>query len=432
MTHSDEPGSLTMDARGAEHDASSPPQHQSGSRAGLLLVLGLLTAAGPLAIDMYVPGFPEMSASLHTGGSAVQLTLTAFLAGVVVGQLVIGPLSDGLGRRRLLIAGCLGFALTALACMFAPGIEALLVARFVQGVAGAAGMVLARAVILDRFHGHDVARYMALLGQILCVAPVVAPIIGGGIMSAWSWRDVFLALCVTGVLLAVGVIVKVPESLPPHRRHRGSLPGTFRATGRLMRHRAFVGQVLVLGLSSAALFVYISGSSFVFERIHGFSAGMYSMVFAVNSAGQLAASAVFSRLAHRIRMNTLLTASVALATAGALAQVVITATAGENLAASWITQFVTVSAFGITVPAAITLGQHLGRSAPGAASALLGGLQFLFGALASCLVGLFAETSSLPMAWIMLTALALCALALLTLVRPWQGHGEVNAHRADR
>jgi DHA1 family bicyclomycin/chloramphenicol resistance-like MFS transporter len=393
----------------------------------LLLVLGLLTAAGPLAIDMYVPGFPAMSASLRTGGPAVQLTLTAFLAGVVVGQLVIGPLSDGLGRRRPLIAGCVGFALTALPCAFAPGIGELVAARFVQGVAGAAGMVLARAVILDRFHGHDVARYIALLGQILCVAPVVAPIIGGGIMSAWSWRAVFLALCVIGVLLTVGVVVKVPETLPPQRRHSGGLPGTFRAMGRLLRHRAFLGHVLILGLSSAALFAYISGSSFVFERIHGLSAGMYSMVFAVNSVGQLAAGAAFSRLARRIPMNTLLTVSVALATTGALAQVLATATVGENLAASWVTQFVAVSAFGTTVPAAITLGQHLGRSAPGAASALLGGLQFLFGALASSLVGLFGETSSLPMGWIMLLALALCACALVALVRPWQGHGEVSA-----
>ncbi|MCD7440808.1 multidrug effflux MFS transporter [Streptomyces lincolnensis] len=432
MKHSDQPGPLTADPRAAEHARPSAPPGPGGSRAGLLLVLGLLTAAGPLAIDMYVPGFPAMGASLHTGGSAVQLTLTAFLAGVVVGQLVIGPLSDGLGRRRPLVAGCLGFALAALACALAPGVEALVAARFVQGVAGAAGMVLARAVILDRFHGHDVARYIALLGQILCVAPVVAPVIGGGIMAVSSWRAVFLALCVIGVLLAVGVIVGVPESLPPRRRHRGGLPGTFRAMGHLVRHRAFLGHTLVLGLSSAALFAYISGSSFVFERIHGLSAGMYAVVFAVNSAGQLAAGTVFSRLAHRVRMNTLLTCSVALATGGALAQVLLTATVGESLTAAWITQFVTVAAFGTTVPAAITLGQHLGRTAPGAASALLGGLQFLCGALASSLVGLFGQASSLPMGLIMLGALVLCALALLTLVRPWQGHGEVTSHRASR
>jgi DHA1 family bicyclomycin/chloramphenicol resistance-like MFS transporter len=261
------------------------------------------------------------------------------------------------------------------------------------------------------------------------VAPVVAPIIGSGITSAWSWRAVFLTLGVIGVLLAAGVILKVPETLPPERRHPGGLHGTFRAMGRLARHRAFLGNTLVLGFSSAALFAYISGSSFVFERVHHLSAGMYALVFAVNSAGQLAAGAVFSRLARRIRMNTLLTVSVAVATAGALAQVVITAVAGENLTASWGTQFVIMSAFGASVPAAITLGQNLGRTTPGAASALLGGLQFALGALASSLVGLFGEAGSLPMGSIMLGALILSALALVVLVRPWQFQGEVTAAR---
>ncbi|WP_405561271.1 multidrug effflux MFS transporter [Streptomyces canus] len=423
MTHSDKTGRLS-----AERTAAARAPVDSDGRRGLLLVLALLTAVGPLAIDMYVPGLPAMSASLHAGGSGVQLTLTAFLAGVVVGQLAIGPLSDVVGRRRPLIAGTVAFAATGLACAFSTGIDVLVVTRFVQGVAAAVGLVLARAVITDRFHGHDVPRYIALLGQILCVAPVIAPAIGGGIMSVWSWRAVFLTLCVFGLLLTVGVIAKVPETLPPQLRHRGGLIGSLRSMGRLAVHRPFLGNALVLGLSSAALFAYISGSSFVFERIHGLSAGMYAVIFAVNSVGQLLAGTVFSRLARRVRMNTLLTVSVVAATAGALAQVVFTALTGESLAASWITQFVTVSAFGICVPATIALGQSLGRTAPGAASALLGGLQFLFGALASCLVGLFGENSSLPMCLIMLIALALAALCLVGLVRPWDGHGEVGAH----
>jgi DHA1 family bicyclomycin/chloramphenicol resistance-like MFS transporter len=377
---------------------------------------------------MYVPGFPAMSASLHTDSTAVQLTLTAFLVGVVVGQLVIGPLSDAVGRRRPLVAGCVGFAVTALVCAFVPDIGGLLVTRFVQGVAAAGGMVLARAVITDRFHGHDVPRYIGLLSQILCVAPIVAPVIGGGILAAWSWRAVFLTLCAVGVLLTVGVITWVPETLPPQRRHGGGLTGTLRAMGSLARHRAFLGNTLVLGFSSAALFAYIGGSSFVFERIHSLSPGMYSIVFAVNAVGQLLAGAAFSRLARRVRINTLLTVSVAVAAAGALAQVLLTVGEGENLAASWITQFVIISAFGTVVPATIALGQTLGRTAPGAASALLGGLQFLFGALASSLVGLFGETSSLPMGLIMLIALALAVLCLVVLVRPGEGHGEIGTH----
>lgn len=312
---------------------------------------------GPLAIDMYIPGFPAMSRTLHTSSPAIRLTLTAFLAGVVVGQIVIGPVSDSVGRRGLLIGGCAGFAPVALACAFAPGIGTLIAARFLLGFVGAARMVLARAVITDCFHGPEVPRHFALLSQIMSVAPVVAPVIGGAILSVSSWRAVFVALCLAGVLLLVAVLVKVPESLPPERRQKGGLVGTFDAMGRLTRNRPFMGCALVLGLASAALFSYISGSSFVFERIHGTSPAVYSLVFAVNAIGML-------------------------------------------------------------LPATMTLGQNLGRAAPGAASALLGGLQFLFGAIASPVVGLFGETSSLPMSLIMLGSAALAALALIVLVRP--------------
>ncbi|WP_405876328.1 multidrug effflux MFS transporter [Streptomyces sp. NBC_00005] len=394
-----------------------PPQ-PAGRARGLLAVLACLTAVGPLAIDMYIPGFPAMSRTLHTSSPAIQLTLTAFLAGVVVGQIVIGPVSDSLGRRGLLIAGCAGFALVALACAFAPGIGALIAARFILGFVGAAGMVLARAVITDLFHGPEVPRHFALLSQIMSVAPVIAPVIGGAILSVSTWRAVFGALCLAGVLLLVAVLVKVPESLPPERRHKGGLVGTFGAMGRLTRNRPFMGCALVLGLASAALFAYISGSSFVFERIHGASPVVYSLIFAVNAIGMLLAGALFSRLSHRVSMNALLTAAVAVCLAGTLAQVLLTMTLGESFAASWICQFVVLWGIGMLLPATMTLGQNLGRAAPGAASALLGGMQFLFGAVASPVVGLFGETSSLPMSLVMLVSAALAALALIVLVRP--------------
>jgi Bcr/CflA subfamily drug resistance transporter len=390
----------------------------AGRARGLLAVLACLTAVGPLAIDMYIPGFPAMSRTLHTSSPAIELTLTAFLAGVVVGQIVIGPLSDSLGRRGLLIGGCAGFALVALACAFAPGIGTLIAARFVLGCVGAAGMVLARAVITDRFHGPEVPRHFALLSQIMSVAPVFAPVIGGAILSVSSWRAVFVALCLAGVLLLVAVLVKVPESLPPERRHKGGLMGTFVAMGRLTRNRPFMGCALVLGLASAALFSYISGSSFVFERIHDTSPAVYSLIFAVNAIGMLLAGALFSRLSRRVSVNALLAAAVAVCLAGTLGQVLLTMALGERLAVSWICLFVVLWGIGMLLPATMTLGQDLGRAAPGAASALLGGLQFLFGAIASPVVGLFGVTSSLPMSLIMLVSAALAALALVVLVRP--------------
>jgi Bcr/CflA subfamily drug resistance transporter len=402
--------------------AAAPPAR--ASTASLIIVLGALTAVAPLATDMYVPGFPALGRALHASSSAVQLTMTAFLGGLVVGQLIIGPISDGLGRRRLLIGGTLGFTLFSVLCALAPNIGLLTGARFLQGVTGASGMVLARAVLTDRFHGAELPRYFALLSQIMGVAPVAAPILGGVVLSVSTWRTVFLVLTVMGVALLVGVLRQVPESLPPEQRQHDGVGSTFRAMGSLLRHRAFMGYVLVLAFSGAALFTYIAGSSFVFEDLHGVSASMYSLVFATNAVGMLLAGAVFSRLAPRVRLNTLLTAAVLVVAAGAAAQVVLRLTLGETFAGTWITLFVTVGGIGLVFPATMSIGQAIARHAPGAASALLGGPQFLLGALAAPLVGLFGTGSSLPMAAIMLVAAACALLALLTLVRPWEGHGE--------
>jgi len=419
--------STHSDQRTSKRRAAGPGRSRSGT-AGLLMVLGCLTAVAPLAIDSYVPGFPAMGASLHAGSAAIQLTMTAFLVGLVVGQVLIGPFSDSLGRRGLLLGGTIGFIVCSALCAVAPTVGVLIAVRFLQGTAAAAGMVLARAVITDRFHGPDIPRYFAVLSQILGVAPVAAPVLGGIILSLSTWRTVFLVLCVVGALLLIGVLLKVPESLPRQRRHPGGIAGTFRSMARLFGNRPFMGYALVLGFGSAALFAYIGGSSFVFERIHGVSPGMYSVIFAVNAVGILLAGGTFSKLARRMRLNTLLSVSVAVAAAGALAQVLATALLGENFAASWLTLFVVMWGIGMLIPATMSLGQNLGRTAPGAASALLGGLQFLLGALASPLVGVFGEHSSLPMALIMLTALVLAVLVLLALVRPRQGHGEVTEH----
>lgn len=392
----------------------------------LIVVLGLLTAVTPLTIDMYVPGFPAMAAALRTGGAAVQLTMTAFLAGLVAGQVVIGPVSDKLGRRGLLVWGSVAYVVLSLACAFAPVVQVLIGARFLQGVAAAAGTVLARAVITDLYAGPELPRYFALLSQILGVAPVAAPVLGGAILSFSTWRTIFGVLCGIGVLLLAGVLVKVPETLPPERRHTGGLAGTFRAMGGLARNRPFLGNALVLGLGMAALFGYISGSSFVFERVHGVSPGVFSLIFAVNAAGMITAGSAFSRLSRRYRLNTLLSVAITIAVAAAAVQVAGTVLLGENFAFTWICLFVIVWALGMAFPAAMSLGQTIGHRTSGAASALLGALQFLLGALVSPLAGLFGDASSLPMAVIMLAALALAALALVVLVRPREGHGEVG------
>lgn len=410
---------------------TSPTPTRQLSRAAaraLVVVLGALTAVAPLATDMYVPGFPALGRTLHASSSAVQLTMTAFLAGLVVGQLIIGPISDGLGRRRLLIGGATGFAIFSVTAAIAPNITALTAARFLQGVAGAGGMVLARAVLTDRFHGPELPRYFAGLSQIMGVAPIAAPVLGGLVLSVSTWRAVFVVLAAMGVLLLLGVLRAVPESLPPERRHSDGIGSTFRTMGSLLRVRAFTGYVLVLGFAAAALFTYIAGSSFVFEDIHGVSASIYSLIFASNAVGMLIAGAAFARLAPRVRLNTMLTAGVVIAAAGTLAQVVLRLLIGETVAGTWVTLFISVGAIGLIFPSTMTIGQAMTRRAPGAASALLGGSQFLLGALASPLVGMFGTSSSLPMAVIMLVAMACAGLALVGLARPWEGQGE--PHRA--
>ncbi|WNE95161.1 multidrug effflux MFS transporter [Streptomyces luomodiensis] len=391
--------------------------------AALIALLGALTAVAPLAIDMYVPGFPEMARTLHTNDSSVQLSMTGFLAGLVIGQLVIGPLSDGLGRRRPLIAGTALFVVLSLVCVVAPTIELLIVARFLQGVAGAAGMVLARAVLTDRFHGPRLPHYFSLLSMVLGVAPVAAPVIGGAVLSAGSWRWVFGALAVFGVALFLAVLRGVPESLPPERRQQGGVAGSFRAMGRLLGHRAFLGCALTLGFTSAALFAYIAGSSFVFQDVYGTSAGLYSLIFATNACGMLLASAVFGTLSRRMALGTLLSASVVVASAAVLLQVLLLATVGGSLAGTWVTVFFAAFGIGGVFPATMSLGQSFGREASGAASALLGGIQFLFGAAASPLVGAFGTTSATPMAGTMLTALICAAVCLVLLIRPWRSVG---------
>ncbi|MDT0566340.1 multidrug effflux MFS transporter [Streptomyces sp. DSM 3412] len=389
----------------------------------LVLLLGALTSVAPLATDMYVPGFPGMGRALNASDSAVQLSMTSFLAGLVIGQLLIGPLSDGLGRRKLMVLGTALFAVLSLVCALAPSVEVLVAARFLQGAAGAAGTVLARAVLADRFHGPELPRYFSLLTMVLSVAPVVAPVIGGGLLTVGGWRATFVALAIFGALLFLAVLLKVPESLPPERRQQGGVAGTFHAMGRLLGHRAFLGSTLTLAFAAAALFACITGSSFVFQEVYETSAGLYSLIFAVNACGMLLAGAVFGVLSRRLTLGTLLSASVVVALVAVLVQVLLLVTVGGSLAGTWVTLLFAAFGIGGVFPASMSLGQSLGREASGAASALLGGTQFLFGAFASLLVGAFGTAGAMPMAATMLGSLISAALCLVFLVRPWRGQG---------
>ncbi|MDA3643140.1 multidrug effflux MFS transporter [Saccharopolyspora indica] len=401
---------------------------RTGTRR-LVLALGGLSAASPFATDMYAPGFPQILVSFGTSGTAVQLSLTACLVGLAIGQIVLGPLSDAMGRRRLLLIGSILFTALSLVCALAPSIAVFNLARLLQGIAGSAGLVIGRAVISDRFTGARAARQLSALSVIAMTAPVLAPVLGGLILGVGSWRLVFLALAASGLLLSIAVWAWIPESLPAEQRRAGGLRAVVVAMGGLLRRRELIGYLLVTGCGLAALFAYISGSPFVFQTVHGLSPAGYGFVFATNAVGTVAAGALFGRLAGRARLNALLVIGVAVMTGSAIVLVGLLAVGAGTFTVTWVCLFGVTFGFGIVLPAATTIVLAVGSDAPGAASGLLGGAQFVLGAVAAPLPGLLGSTTAMSMAAVVLIFAVLSALALVALARPWEDHGEPAARR---
>ncbi|MFI1497215.1 multidrug effflux MFS transporter [Streptomyces platensis] len=389
-----------------------------------MAVLGGLSAVSPFATDMYAPGFPEIVTSFGTTRAAVQLSLTACLIGLAVGQVVLGPVSDALGRRRLLLAGSGMFSVWSLVCALAPSLAVFDVARLLQGIAGSAGLVIGRAVISDRFSGARAARKLSTLSVIAMTAPVLAPVAGGLLLGAGSWRLVFVALAVSGLLLSTAVWAWVPESLPAERRRTGGLRAAIAAMGTLLRRRELIGHLLLMGCGLAALFAYISGSPFLFQSVYGLSASAYGLVFATNAVGTVVAGALFGRLAGRLRLNSLLVIGVTLTVVSMITLMTLLVSGISTLPTTWACLFGLTFGFGILLPASTTIILAVGGDAPGAASGMLGGAQFVLGATAAPLPGVLGSTTAMSTAVVVLGFVLLSALALITLARPWQGHGE--------
>jgi DHA1 family bicyclomycin/chloramphenicol resistance-like MFS transporter len=327
---------------------------------------------------------------------------------------VIGPISDRLGRRRLLVPGTALFAVLCVACALAPSMPLLIAGRFLQGCAGAAGLVLARAVLTDTFAGPRLPFYFSIQSMIQGIAPVLGPLLGGLIVTAGGWRAVFWVLAVLGTALLASVFFGVPESLPVERRASHGIGQTFAAMGALLRGPAFRGYTLTLGFAAAAMFIYIGSSSFVFQNGFGLSAAQYGLVFASNAAVMLVANAVFGVTSRRIPPSRLLVGYITVGLLGALA-LLIQALVQPTFAGTWASLAVVMFGVGGTFPSVTTITQTIGRSRAGAAAALSGGGTYFFGALTSPLGGGAAST----MALFMLAAMGLAAVALMS-ARPWQ------------
>ncbi|MFC9547572.1 multidrug effflux MFS transporter [Streptomyces sp. NPDC056956] len=401
-------------------------------RARLLVtfILGSLTATAPLAMDMYLPALPEVTRSLHAPASTVQLTLTACLAGMALGQLLVGPLSDRLGRRRPLLVGLVAYVVATAVCAFAPTVELLIAFRLVQGLAGAAGIVIARAVVRDLYEGVAVARFFSTLMLISGVAPVVAPLVGGQVLRVTDWRGVFLVLAVLGAVLAVVVWAKLPETLPPAERHTGGVRETFGAMRRLLADRPFTGYLLAGGFAFAALFAYIAASPFVVQEIHGASPQTFSLLFGLNSVGLVLVGQINGKvLVGRVSLDKVLALGLSIVILAATALLLMSVGVfGEvGLGPVAVALFVLMSAMGITLPNTQALALMRTRYAAGSASALLGTSSFLIGAIASPLVGIAGEDSAVPMAVVQLGAALVAMACFVTLCRPGRGRARADA-----
>ncbi|MFI8965084.1 multidrug effflux MFS transporter [Streptomyces sp. NPDC053493] len=408
-----------------EGHIASPPATASVPRTGLLitLVLGGLTALAPLSMDMYLPALPEVTGALRSPAATIQLTLTACLAGMAVGQLVVGPMSDKWGRRRPLLAGMTVYVLATAVCALAPSAALLVGFRLLQGLAGAAGIVIARAVVRDLYDGVAMARFFSTLMLVSGAAPIVAPLIGGQILRITDWRGVFYVLTGVGLALTLVVWRFLHETLPPERRHAGGVGAALRTMRGLLADRVFTGYMLTGGLAFAALFAYISASPFVIQEIYGASPQTFSLLFGLNSVGLVAVGQINGKLlVGRVSLDKVLGWGLGVILLAAAALLVMTSgvLGDPGLPAVAAGLFVLMSAMGTAMPN--TNAQALMRTphAAGSASALLGTSSFLVGAVASPLVGIAGERTAVPMALVQLT----CALAALTcfllMCRPWR------------
>lgn len=382
-----------------EVSEQAPTKFKSG-KLGLVVIIGALSAFGPLSIDMYLPGLPSLNQELGGPAWQVQLTLTACLLGLAGGQIVAGPLSDTLGRRRPLLFGLFLYAVASLLCALAPSTPFLILLRLIQGAAGAAGIVIARAIVRDLFVGDEIVRFFSLTMLINGAAPILAPVIGGQLLNFTSWRGIFLVLMVFGIVLLAAVAFNLEESLPVERRRTGGLGETLGAFGILLADRHFVGYALSSGLAFAAMFAYISGSPFVLEDIYHVSPQMFSLIFAINALGIVASSQISGRLVGHVSSRKLLAFGLSGAVAGSLSLLVVVI-ANIGLVGILPAFFIVVASVGFISPNATALALADHPQVAGSASGLMGVSQFIIGAAVSPLVSIGGNGTALPLAIIM-------------------------------
>jgi DHA1 family bicyclomycin/chloramphenicol resistance-like MFS transporter len=385
-----------------------------------IVPLALIVGVSPFATDMYIPALPAIARDLGTTPGAVQLSLTAFLVAFAVGQLLVGPVSDGIGRRPMLVVGTALFALASVGCALAPDVVTLVVARVAQGLAGAAGAVAGRAMVSDVTSGTRMAKVFGTLAAINAIGPVVAPLAGGAVLTVGTWRLMFVVLAVLGAVFFVAVVLWFRETLPPERRGGVGFAANGQRIRELLAIPRFRAYVLSGVLSTVGFFAYIATSSFVFQSEFGFSEGLYTLVFATNASAMIVTTLLFGRLVGRFSEDALLTLGLVVGTVGATA-VLVSALLGLGPVAAWCALAVVTAAWGFVLPAAMTRTQHVGAAHPGTAAALQGGLTFGIGGLGTPLAGALGGTA-LAMGGVMAALMAAAVVVQVTATRRNRSH----------
>ncbi|WP_298696490.1 multidrug effflux MFS transporter [uncultured Veillonella sp.] len=380
----------------------------------LVVFLGMLTAITPLATDLYLPALPIMPGELNTTASNIQMTIGIMTFGVAVGQLFGGPISDTMGRKLPLIVGNLLCVISSIICAFAPNIEILLLGRFLQGLTGSVGVVIAKAIARDFASGQELTKLFALLMMVNGLAPVLAPLIGGQLLLFTTWRVIFVILAVFSAILLVGSLL-FRESLPKEKRITGGVGVAVKNYITLIKDKPFLGQTLIQLFAFGGFFAYISGSSFVYQNIFNLSAQEFSYLFGINSCGIVLASAISSRVSNVITAKQLLTFSLWQLTIGSLLFLIAMIFEWSLIPVTTILFFTvcTVSLFG---SASFSMAMTNYGKMAGSASAILGFANMFAAGIVSPLVGIGGDHTGIPMGITMLVCAVLSLLCLYGLV----------------
>ncbi|POA20020.1 Bcr/CflA family drug resistance efflux transporter [Pseudomonas sp. FW300-N1A1] len=379
-----------------------------------ILILGALSAFGPLAIDFYLPAFPAMAAAFGTDEKHVQLTLASYFLGLSIGQLAYGPVADRFGRRIPLLVGVALFTLASLVCAFAPSLEWLIGARFVQALGGCAGMVISRAVVSDKCDAVGSAKVFSQLMLVMGLAPILAPMLGGLLVNLHGWQSIFIALTLFSALSALAVALGLPESLPANQP-RQPLSGALRQYGRLLSDKVFLGHALTGGIAIAGMFAYIAGSPFVFIKLYGVPPEHFGWLFGSNAAGFILVAQLNARLLSRRGPAFLLSRTVWIYLTAGLALLAVCSLHTEQLWPVLIPLFICISSLGCIIPNASACAMSGQGARAGSASAMLGCLQFSVAAGASALVVVLHDGTAVPMAMVIsLCGILVVSVAMLT------------------